>query len=179
MIKMKLIIVTGMPGTGKEEFLNVASGMGIPFVRMGDVVREAYQSRDPASRESSVGAFAEAERKRYGYDIWAKRSLERMSGKVFLVDGCRSADEVQQFRKLTDDVTVVSISSSPEARYRRLIQRNRDDAPATLEEFVARDEREMGWGIAKLMALADVTVPNETTLEDFREASREALERLR
>jgi dephospho-CoA kinase len=176
---MKLIIVTGMPGTGKEEFLNVASGMGIPFVRMGDVVREAYASRDTSCKNMSVGEFAESERKKHGYDIWAKRSLERMSGDVFLVDGCRSADEVEQFRSLTDDVTVVSVSSSPEARYRRLIERNRDDAPASLEAFIERDEREMGWGIAKLMALADVTVPNETTLEDFRIASRNALERLR
>jgi dephospho-CoA kinase len=174
---MKLIIVTGMPGTGKEEFLNVASSMNIPYVRMGDVVRDEYRSRD--IKGMTVGEFASSERKINGSDIWAKRSLARMSGDVFLVDGCRSADEVNEFRSLTDDVTVVSISSSPEARYSRLVQRNRDDAPATLEEFIARDEREMEWGIAKLMALADVTVPNETTLEDFREASRAVLERLR
>ncbi|MDR0334399.1 MAG: AAA family ATPase [Methanomassiliicoccaceae archaeon] len=176
---MRLIIVTGMPGTGKEEFLNVAADMGIPFIRMGDVVREHYASCDAQSMKLSVGEFAESERKRHGYDIWAKRSLERMGGDVFLVDGCRSADEVRQFRSLTDDVTVVSIHSSPEARYARLIRRNREDAPSSLEEFVKRDEREMGWGIAKVMALSDITVPNETTLEDFREASRGALERLR
>jgi len=176
---MKLIIVTGMPGTGKEEFLSVASEMGIPFIRMGDVVREHYQARRASDKELGVGGFAESERKRFGYDIWAKRSLERMSGDVFLVDGCRSADEVEQFRSLTDDVTVVSIHSSPEVRYARLVKRNREDAPSSLEEFVERDEREMGWGIAKIMALSNVTVPNDTTLDDFREASRNVLERLR
>jgi len=176
---MKLIIVTGMPGTGKEEFLNVAVEMKIPFIRMGDVVREYYSKRTAQQSGMSVGEFAESERKKYGYDIWAKRSLERTKGDIFLVDGCRSSDEVDQFRSLTDDVTVVSISSSPEARYARLVKRSRDDAPASLEEFVARDEREMGWGIAKIMALSNVTIPNETTLEDFREASRNALERLR
>ncbi|MDR0198727.1 MAG: AAA family ATPase [Methanomassiliicoccaceae archaeon] len=174
---MRLIIVTGMPGTGKEEFLNVAADMGIPFVRMGDVVRDMYSK---VSREGvSVGEFAESERKIHGYDIWAKRSLERMGGDIFLVDGCRSMDEVDQFRSLTDDVTIVSVHSSPEARYARLIKRNREDAPSSLEEFILRDEREMGWGIAKIMALSDVTVPNETTLEEFRELSKNALERLR
>jgi dephospho-CoA kinase len=175
---MRLIIVTGMPGTGKEEFLNVASAMGIPFIRMGDVVRNAYPFRDALCKDMSVGEFAEYERKKHGYDIWAKRSLENMNGHVFLVDGCRSTDEVDAFRSLTDDVTVVAIHSTPETRYERLVRRNRDDAPSTLEEFIKRDEREMGWGIARTIALADVMVANDTTLEDFRKASNKVLERL-
>ena len=175
---MKLIIVTGMPGTGKEEFLNVATGMGIPFIRMGDVVRDAYALRD-ASCGMSVGEFAEAERKRYGYDIWAKRSLERMGGSIFLVDGCRSVDEVNAFRSLTDDVTVIAVHSSPETRYARLLKRNRSDAPASQKEFNERDEREMGWGLARAIALSDITIPNETTLDEFHKASRDVLEKMR
>jgi dephospho-CoA kinase len=175
---MKLIIVTGMPGTGKEEFLNVASKMGMPFIRMGDVVRDSYPLRDRSCKNMSVGEFAEYERKKHGYDIWAKRSLEKTGGDVFLVDGCRSTDEVKAFRSLTDDVTVVAIHSTPETRYERLVKRNRDDAPSTLEEFIKRDEREMGWGIARTIALADVMVANDTTLEDFHTASKIVLERL-
>jgi dephospho-CoA kinase len=175
---MRLIIVTGMPGTGKEEFLNVASGMGIPFIRMGDTVRYAYQQRD-AKDGMSVGEFAEAERKRYGYDIWAKRSLERMGGPICLVDGCRSIDEADAFRSLAEDVTIVAIHSTPETRYERLVKRNRDDAPSSLEEFTRRDEREIGWGLAKIVALSDIMIPNDTTLEDFRKASENVLERLR
>ncbi|MDR2866217.1 MAG: AAA family ATPase [Methanomassiliicoccaceae archaeon] len=176
---MRLIIVTGMPGTGKEEFLNVAVDMGIPFIRMGDVVRSSYVTRDASCEAMSVGEFAESERKRYGYDIWAKRSLERMNGPVFLVDGCRSIDEVNAFRPLTDDVIVVAIHSTPETRYERLVRRNRNDAPSTLQEFIERDDREIGWGLAKIIALADIMIPNDTTLEDLHEASRNVLERLR
>jgi dephospho-CoA kinase len=102
-----------------------------------------------------------------------------MSGPVFLVDGCRSMDEVNAFRSLTDDVVVIAITSSPEARYERLVKRGRDDAPSNTDEFSGRDEREIGWGLAKVIALADVTVPNESTLEVFRKLSKDALERLR
>ena len=172
------MIVTGMPGTGKEEFLNVAVGMGIPFIRMGDVVREAYSLRDASCKDMSVGEFAESERKKYGYNIWAKRSLDRMSGNIFLVDGCRSVDEVNAFRSLTDDVTVIAVHSSPETRYERLLKRNRSDAPSSIEEFMERDDREIGWGIARIIALSDITIPNETTLEEFRERSRNVLERM-
>ncbi len=41
---MKILVVAGMPGAGKEELLNVARSMGYNFVRMGDVVRETYAS---------------------------------------------------------------------------------------------------------------------------------------
>lgn len=172
---MRLIIVTGMPGTGKEEFLNVASSVNIPFVRMGDAVREFYPLRGPDRERMSVGEFAESERKRYGYDIWAKRTLEKMHGNVFLVDGCRSIDEVNAFRSLTDDVAVVAIHSTPEVRYARLVKRQRNDAPSDVREFDERDEREIGWGLAKIIALADVMIPNDSTLEDFRELSKKVL----
>ena len=175
---MKLLIVTGMPGTGKEEFLNVAVRMGMPFIRMGDVVRDAYGSRGTGYKDVSVGKFAEEERKRYGYDVWAKRSLEKMYGHVFLVDGCRSMDEVNAFRSLSEDVTIIAIHSSPEIRYERLVKRNRDDAPSTYGEFDERDEREIGWGLAKIIALADVNISNDSTLEDFRALSESVLERI-
>ena len=175
---MKLIIVTGMPGAGKEEFLNVAVSMGIPFIRMGDVVRASYEIRDQQDKGMSVGEYAESERKRYGYDIWAKRSLEKMSGTVFLVDGCRSNDEVDAFRSLTDDATVAAVHSSPRSRYERLVKRKRDDAPSSFAEFKERDEREISWGLAKLIALADVMIPNDSSLDDLRKVSADALERM-
>ena len=39
---MRMIVVTGMPGAGKEEFLSAGIKAGVPFVRMGDVVRDTY-----------------------------------------------------------------------------------------------------------------------------------------
>jgi len=176
---MKLIIVTGMPGAGKEEFLKVAEEMGIPFLRMGDVVREMYPSRDSSQENMSIGEFAESERKRYGYDVWAKRSIERMRHSFFLVDGCRSTDEVKAFRPLADVVTVVAVHSSTKTRYERLVKRKRNDAPSDIKEFEERDEREIGWGLARTIALADVTIPNESSLEEFRAMSKDVLERLR
>ena len=74
---MRLIVVTGMPGSGKEEFLTVASSMSIPFVRMGDVVREAYAVRGDEDRDLSVGQFAARERERFGANIWARRARWR------------------------------------------------------------------------------------------------------
>jgi dephospho-CoA kinase len=166
---MKLIVVAGMPGAGKEEFLNVARDMGIPFLRMGDLVRELYPKRGDEDRDLTLGQFANIERERHGYNIWAKRALERMSGNIYLIDGCRSMDEVLAYRSLSDDVNIVAIHAPPKIRYDRLVKRQRDDAPRNVEEFDARDSRELGWGLADVIALSDHLIVNDGSLEKFRE----------
>ena len=166
---MKLIVVAGMPGAGKEEFLNVARDMDIPFLRMGDLVRELYPKRGDEDRDLTLGQFANIERERHGYNIWAKRALERMSGDIYLIDGCRSMDEVMAYRSLSDDVNIIAIHAPPKIRYERLVKRQRDDAPRNVEEFDARDSREMGWGLANVIALSDHLIVNDGSLEKFRE----------
>ena len=173
---MKLIVVTGMPGAGKEEFLNVAISRNIPFLRMGDLVREAYSKRAKEDEELNLGQFATIERERYGYNIWAKRALERMSGNIYLIDGCRSLDEVLAYRELTSDVNIVAIHSSPKTRYDRLIKRARDDAPKNLDEFKQRDEREIGWGLSKLISLSEYMIVNEDTLDKFKQEASKFLD---
>ncbi len=169
---MKVLLVAGMPGAGKEEFLAVARSLGLPFLRMGDIVRKFHAD---SGTSLAVGAFANAQREELGRDIWAKRALERMSGDVFLVDGCRSMDEVRSYRDLSEDVVIVGIYAPPKDRYARLVARGRDDAPKSIAEFEARDSREIGWGLAEVLALADVIVPNDSDLASFKIRSAEAL----
>ena len=173
MIPMRIILVAGMPGAGKEELLTVARGMGLPFLRMGDLVREAYAAS--GRTDITAGGFADEERRTHGKDVWARRAVERMSGDVFLVDGCRSMDEVRAYRSLGEDIVILGISAPPSARYERLVRRGREDAPRSIDEFDARDSREMGWGLAEVLALADVMIVNDSDLETFRITAAERL----
>ncbi|MCL1978700.1 MAG: AAA family ATPase [Methanomassiliicoccaceae archaeon] len=172
---MKIIIVAGMPGAGKEELLSVAGSMGIPSARMGDVVRDAYSQSPDRDLGMSIGDFANAERERSGKNIWAKRTMEKMSGGMFLIDGCRSMAEVGSFRELSEDVLIIGIHSPPDKRYERLVKRGRGDAPKSMDEFKERDAREILWGLAEVMALSDVMIVNASSLEEFHSASRKVL----
>ena len=171
-----MIVVTGMPGSGKEEFLNVAMSIGIPFVRMGDIVRNEHAN---ARSTMSIGEFADAERKRHGYNIWAKRSMEKMHGTIFLVDGCRSMAEIEAFRSLSDNVLILGIHSPPKVRFSRLVERARSDAPADINEFNERDAREIRWGISEVIALADEMVVNDSSLDKFRKEAEILLKGIR
>ena len=165
-----------MPGAGKEEFLSVARENDIAFARMGDIVREHHSSSGAAAEGISVGTFAGNERNRLGKNIWAKRTMEKMTGDIFLVDGCRSMSEIGAFRELGGTVKVVAIHTPPHIRYDRLVKRGRDDAPTDLFEFNERDAREISWGLSEVIALSDVMVLNSSSLEDFKKTSAKILE---
>ena len=176
---MKMIVVTGMPGAGKEEFLSAGIDAGVPFVRMGDVVREAYAASGSEKEGMTVGQFAGNERKIHGTDIWSKRAIERMYGDIFIVDGCRSMDEVRSFRSLGADVRIVAVHAAPSVRYDRLVKRAREDAPHNKEEFDTRDSRELSWGVGEVIALCDYMMINMASLEEFHEKSAALLRSLR
>ncbi|MCQ2078502.1 MAG: AAA family ATPase [archaeon] len=176
---MRLIVTAGMPGAGKEEFLNACRSEGIPSITMGDVVRECYASSGAESRGLSVGQYASGQREEFGPDVWARRVMERVQGDICIIDGCRSMDEVNSFRRLGGDVTIIAIHASPAVRYERLVKRQRADAPANPDEFRERDERELSWGLGNVLALSDHLVDNMSGIDEFHEKCAELLRSLR
>jgi len=176
---MRILLITGMPGAGKEELLNVARSMDIPFLRMGDIVRDFHASSGAAEKGLSVGDVANGEREKHGKDIWAKRAIEKMSGDLFLVDGCRSLDEVNSYKGLSDNVMIIGVHAPPMVRYDRLVKRGREDAPKDLAEFDERDRREMGWGLGNVIAQSDIMIVNDSDLDSFRAEAKAELEALR
>jgi dephospho-CoA kinase len=166
---MAIIILTGMPGSGKGEFVAVARRRGYQVVTMGDVVRDEAARQGIAMNDSGVGGFASAERQRHGGDIWAARTLPRIRSDRTIIDGSRGTDELARFRAgLGQRVRVVAIHTAPQERFRRLQRRERPDAPKTWQEFADRDMRELSWGLGNLIALADVMMLNDGDLDTFR-----------
>lgn len=174
---MKVVVLTGMPGSGKEEFVQVARSLGYQVVRMGDVVRAEASRQGVEMDDKGVGGFASSERQRHGFDVWAKRCVPLIEEQRTIIDGSRGLQELEVFREAFGrEVVLVAIHTSPAERYPRLRRRDRADAPRTWQEFEERDRRELGWGLGSLIAMADVMLVNEGTLEEFRRAARYLLE---
>lgn len=174
-----MIIVTGMPGSGKDEFVKVARKMGFVDVHMGDTVKK-YASRDNVPvNDAAIGAFASGERKKYGMEIWARRTGESIKDPDnTIVDGLRNTEELHYFRDNYEGAIVVAIYTNREERLRRIIRRNRPDDVKSENELDSRDNRELGWGIGRTISLADHMIVNDGTLEEFRENVRKFLESL-
>lgn len=175
----QVLVVTGMPGAGKEELLKVAQRMGYLVLRMGDVVRQEAERRDIKMDERGVGGFASSERRGHGPDVWARRCLDVLGPERTIIDGSRSLMEMSAFRAaLGEDTRLLALHSSPRTRFERLRKRDRYDAPRDLHEFEERDERELGWGLGSLIAMADIMLVNEGSLEDLHALVEKELKRL-
>ena len=166
---MKILVTTGMPGSGKEGFLKRGEARDGKIVRMGDIVREKTKEFGMDSSDTSVGTLANDERKRCGMDIWAKRTIPFVGGDLVVIDGTRGPAEIQAFKHaFGENLKVVAVHSSPKTRFERLKSRGRPDSPMTYSEFENRDFRELAWGLGEAIALADYMVVNESSLEDLK-----------
>ncbi len=173
---MKLIVSVGMPGSGKDELLEVAARLGLATLKMGDLVRDETRRRGVALNNQNIARVANEEREKHGPGIWAQRAVPKLTETRMLVDGCRSDTEVTVFRHHFGDLFVLGIYSAPETRYERLIRRARGDDGQNLQEFFDRDRRELKWGIGNAFTLADGMLLNEGTIEEFRTSGRAMLE---
>jgi len=164
-----IIILVGMPGSGKDIFVQEATKADFNHIRMGDMVRLFAREANIDSGDSSIGKLATGQRAEYGPKIWAKRTLEKMPQGDVLIDGSRSLAEINHFKSVIEnDLKLIGINAPTQMRFERLIARGRDDDPSAYEEFQTRDNRELSWGLGEALENAEITLENDSTLEEFR-----------
>lgn len=174
-----VVVVVGMPGSGKDILLQSAIALGFGHVSMGNVVRSFAARFGLCASDESIGGFAGSERQKHGATIWAERTLENIPRGNVVIDGSRSLDEIAIFRKmLGNDLKVIAIHASQETRFQRLQLRCRDDDPESRDDFIRRDNREMAWGLDKAIESADITIDNDGGLDEFRSRCQITLKHL-
>jgi len=170
---MKIIAFTGMPASGKTEAVQLVKNKGIPVIRMGDLIWEETRQQGKPLDDKNVGDVASNMRKKYGMDIWAKRTVEKIhsmkKSSHLIIDGVRNMEEIEYFKKeLGLDFFVVAIDASDDLRRKRAITRGRTDDSKNLEDLEERDKREIHWGLQKVIADADIIIPNNGSLVQFK-----------
>jgi dephospho-CoA kinase len=178
----KLVIgLTGMPGAGKSLVVSVAKETGYGVVVMGDVVREEAKGRGLEQSPENLGKTMLELRQKQGNSVIAKRSIpkiEEAKESKILIDGIRSLDEVNEFKKNFSRFILIAIHSSPETRFKRLFHRRRSDDPRDWRIFHERDARELSVGLGNAIAMAEHIIINEGESEDVKKRIRIALRRV-
>ena len=168
----KVLGIVGMPGSGKAIARKVAEELGYGTVVMGDVIREEVRKRGLKATPENLGLVMIEIRRKFGPNVVAERSVEkikRLKQGVVVIDGIRSLEEVEFFRKIFPNLKLIAIHSSPKTRFKRLRMRGREDDPKSWDEFCERDKRELKVGIGDAIATSDFMVVNEGTKESLRE----------
>lgn len=180
---MKIVAFTGMPLSGKSEAVKLAEDQSIPVIRMGDFVWEETKHQGFELNDKNVGTIANSMREKYGMDIWAKRTTEKIKKikktNLLVIDGVRNKEEIDFFKKeLGNDFVVIAIIASDDMRRQRAFSRKRIDDSATKHSFEERDKRELHWGLGGVIASADIIVSNEKDMKSFQQHVQKILQQL-
>ncbi len=170
---MKIIAFTGMPCSGKSEAVQIAKNMKIIVFRMGDMVLEEVKNQNLPLDDKHVGAIANQMRIKFGKDIWAKKTLDKISKyknlEYIVIDGIRNAEEIEAFKKnLGKNFVVIAIVASDELRQKRFLKRGREDDSKEIKDLIERDKRERNWGLDSVIASADIVISNQGSLEKLK-----------
>ena len=180
-----IVIVTGMPGSGKSKIVKEFEKRGFPSVSMGDIVREETAKRGLELTRENVAKVSIRLRQELGQNAVAKLTVEKVkellrNSGVVVVDGVRSLDEVGTFRSAFpgEEIVIIAVHTPPKQRFERLKARGRHDDPKTWEDFEERDWKELKFGIGNVIAMADHMLVNDGSREEYVENVRRLVDRI-
>lgn len=172
------VFLAGLPGSGKGELVTVASRLGYRIVSMRDIVY-AEATRKGIPHDESAQLMSLEERKLHGYGVWAERTLPTLTDAPTVIDGIRGITEFDVFRRaLGDRLVVIAITAPFELRFERIRRRGRADDFSVPDDLRRRDRRELGFGVAEMIKVANYTIANEDALADFLTEGERVLHKL-
>ena len=161
---MLLVLVTGMPGSGKSVVASMLSRiLDAPVYSMGDIVRREVARRGMELTVENIERVARELRREMGMAAVAKLLLHELQGVdagIVVVDGVRSLDEVEVLRG-AGRPCIVAVHASPLTRYRRMMARARRGDIDGWNSFRMRDMANLSYGIGGVIAMADYMIVNE------------------
>jgi dephospho-CoA kinase len=162
---MKIFIVVGMPASGKNLARVYAESKHIPYFATGDLVRAEVKKRGLDPNPGNTGRVSTELRGKDGLGVTRLAltgALQSGRDAVFL-EGMRSWPEIELIRQKAEGILVAFIAPRG-IRLERVAARGRaDDSPGGFDE---RDSREIQYGAAVPMAMADEYILNTGSPEE-------------
>lgn len=180
---MKIVALVGMPGSGKSEVARVFEESGFARIRLGDITDEEIKKLGLPLNEANERMVRESLRRKYGmaaYAILSKPKIDFFLPKSSVIlDGLYSWEEYLVLKSYYgEELAVLAVWASPLTRYKRLA--GRKIRPLTLDEASARDKAEIeNLNKGGPIAMADITILNELSLQSLQKAAQRIINRVR
>ena len=175
---MRVMGISGLPGSGKSFVSEIATQKGAMIVSMGDIIREEAKKRGESTKETAQNL-----RKEHGEYIVAELTVKKIKeirkegfSSSIIVEGIRSPYEVNMFKENFEDFIILSVFANPDIRFQRIKSRKREDDTTDYETFVSRDQRELDFGIGDVISLSNKIIINESDLDTYLEEINKFLE---
>lgn len=165
---MKLIVVTGMPASGKNIVARYAQMHRYPHISTGDFVRAEILKRGCQGDPETSAVLSTQLRGADGLGV-TRMAIEKVlqqKADIAFLEGVRSWPEIELIRSKVSCL-LVAVVAPKSIRLDRVKQRGREDDSA--DHFEDRDQREIQYGVAVCVALADHYILNNGTLDNALE----------
>ena len=162
---MKIFIIVGMPAAGKNVARLYAGARDMVYYSTGDIVRAEVKIRGLEVDAATTTAVSDDIRGEDGMGVTrlALEEILKTGAKMGFLEGMRSWQEIELIREKADGV-VVAVLAPRGLRLNRICSRGRaDDSPADFDE---RDQREIVYGTAIPIALADAYILNTSAMDE-------------
>jgi dephospho-CoA kinase len=173
---MKCFIIIGMPAAGKDIARQFARTKGYPYFATGDIVRAEAARREVSPDAESMARLSTELRGSDGLGVTrlAMSTAVASGAPVVFMEGIRSRQEIELIGAHAQTV-VVAFLAPRSIRKARVLSRGRSDDSAAA--FDGRDRREIDYGLATPIALADEYILNTGTVDEALAAFGEIIDR--
>jgi dCMP deaminase len=170
---MIVIGVTGKYCAGKTTACEYLKSKSFGYLSLSDELREILaEEKLPVTRENLISKGNEL-RKKYGNGYLSKRIVGKMSkDKNYVIDSLRNPEEIKELQKI-GNFHLWNIISDEKTRFERILKRNREGDPKTIEEFrkMERFESSSGESSSQQLdvcaAMAGHTIENNGSLAEL------------
>jgi len=176
---VKIIVLSGLPLSGKTTYAKkIGSDYNMPLYETGNEVLEEVTGRGFEFTPENIKMVTD-ECKKISDSFFTERLMKKVDALpkdvpgVF-ISGIRAVSEIEVLKKTygDDNVYVIAFHTSMKTRFNRLNNPDRveDTKGAKAEEdkllrnydnFLARNKKELGYGVGDVMALADYVMSTE------------------
>ncbi|MFW5888361.1 MAG: AAA family ATPase [Patescibacteria group bacterium] len=185
-MKKNIIAVVGMAGAGKSAATRyVLKKYGWPKVYFGEATFDRLKEEGLEVNYENERYIREKIREELGMAAYAKLALPKIKKLLkesnnIILESLYSWEEYKTIKdEYGEDFKVLAIYSSPDARFKRLKNRQRERPIKDYEEFKTRDRTEIeGTNKGGPIAVADRTVINEYDLNHLHKEIDEFIKKL-
>ncbi len=172
-----VICLVGPIASGKGTVVEILKENDYSPYSFSDRIKEEIKNRGLEITRFSLNEVSNELRQNVSADIWAKKNGEVIDaeGKEFIVvDGARNPAEVQYLVNKYG-AKVMGIVADQNLRFERLKSRGLVHENLTFEEFKELDDRENAQQgettqqINECLALANITIDNDGTIEELKQ----------